>query len=340
MKKMNNPDTLPPRILVLGAGSMGANHIRLLAHSRISALAGIVEQNPATRQAFGKAHQVPTAEGLDEALSRIDFDAAIVATPTETHFALTRTLLEAGKHVLVEKPATVRAEEGYCLLEKAKAAGLVFMVGHVERFNPAILLLKEKLDSLGSIYHLECERTGPFPERVFQVGVGIDLLVHDVDLILMLTRLQPRWTFAHKERRVHPHREDGVTALLGFDKDIVAVLRADWLSPTKERRFRIYGHKGMFEVDFLSRSLRFFENSHAGPVEDNFGLVGMEEGDQIRFKTLPLEPLASELNYFVTRIKAGRLDAETEEMTATNIRTIEVVEKMLASAEREEKVRF
>lgn len=326
-----------PNVIVVGAGSMGQNHLRLLSHSRLCNLVGAVETNPKLRLGVAKTYRVPALESLDEAVAQLDFDAAVVATPTETHYALANRLLDAGKHVLVEKPFTERPSDGYELLAKSQAKGLVTLVGHVERFNPAVVLLQQRISDLGAIYHIEAERTGPFPERLLSTGVTVDLLVHDVDLILALTRLEPVWTFAHKERRVHPACEDGITSILGFRDDIVAVLKANWLSPTKVRRFRVYGSKGMFEVDFLNRNLFFFENSVTLPVEDSFGLVGMEEGDQIKFKTIPAEPLAAELEYFIGCIASGNLNAE---MTRANIRAIEIVTRILESAAANEKLPF
>lgn len=324
-----------PDLIVIGAGSMGQNHLRLLSHSRLCNLAGVVESQEKARSAIAKAYRVPVAADVETALASMEFDAAVIATPTETHYPIAKRLLEAGKHILAEKPFTADPAGGYELLGLARSKGLTAMVGHVERFNPAVVLLREKIHELGDVYHIETERTGPFPERLLSTGVGLDLLVHDVDLILALMGTDPAWTFAHKERRVHPRCEDGITALLGFDREVIAVVKANWLSPTKVRRFRIYGAKGMFEVDFLNRSLYFFENSFSAPVEDSYGLVGMEEGNQIKFKTLPTEPLAAELEHFAACVSQGGFDAET---TRTNIRAIEIVTRVLESAERNEKL--
>lgn len=326
-----------PKIIVLGTGSMGQNHIRLLSHSQQSILVGFVEIDERLRQNYSKAYHIPGFATLRAALASLDFEAAVVATPTETHFSFAQQLLEAGKHVLVEKPITPTAEEGFQLLNLSLEKKLILLGGHVERFNPAVIQLQEKIHDLGHIYHIETERTGPFPERLFKFGVATDLLVHDIDLILMLTQMIPTWTFAHHEKRVHPTCEDGITVLLGFPQNICAVMKANWLSPTKERRFRIYGAKGMFEVDFLNRNLRFFENGSPKPVQDPFGLVGMEEGNEIKFRTIPAEPLAAELNYFISCIVKNQIDVG---MTRTNIEAIGIVNKILDSARRNEKLIF
>ncbi len=323
------------KIIVLGAGSMGQNHIRLLSHSKICLLAGIVDSNQALAESMGRAYGIPAFTSLKAALSSVNFQGAVIATPTETHYKTGKCLLSAGKHILIEKPITPKATQGRELLTLAQSKSLVLMGGHVERFNPAIIMLRQKLKNLGIVYHMESERTGPFPERIFSVGVSIDLLAHDVDLILSLTGLKPKWAFSHQERRVHPKCEDGITSILGFNNNIIAVLKANWLSPTKTRRFRIYGNKGMFEVDFLNRSLYFHENQVSQPVEDSFGLIGMEEGNQIKFKTTPSEPLAGELEYFIHLIQKGKMDVE---MARTNLQTIEVIEKIQLSARRGQKV--
>ena len=314
---------------------MGKNHIRLLANSRTCDLVGVVEPVSSLKSPLEKGYRIQVFSDVEQALRELAFDAAVVATPTETHFDITRSLLMANKHVLVEKPITAEATQSHELAKLAKDRDLVFFGGHVERFNPAVSMLKTKIHEIGSIYHIEAERTGPFPERIFSVGVGTDLLVHDVDLALMLTEMIPKWVFAHKERRVHPNCEDGITAIMGFDSEIIAVLKANWLSPTKERRFRIYGSRGMFEVDNLSRNLRFFENNVTPPIEDNFGLFGMEEGNQIKFKIMPSEPLANELDYFVRAIVSGKWDKSIIEC---NIRAVEIVNKILESAQKSEKI--
>lgn len=332
-------DASLPRLLVAGGGSMGQNHVRLLAHSRICRLAGVADANPATAAALSRAYGVPAfasvREAMDTRAGGIEFDAAVVATPTETHREVTGLLLEAGKHVLVEKPVAATHREALELAGLARAKKLVLMGGHVERYNPAVVLLREKIGDLGPVYHLESERTGPFPERVFALGVAVDLLPHDLDLMLALTPLRPEWVFAHQERRLHPVCEDGIAAMLGFPGGVLGIAKANWLSPVKTRRFRVYGQRGMFEVDFLGRNLTFHENRHTRPVEDSFGLVGMEEGDQVRFKITPSEPLASELEHFIGLVRVGRAE---EDILGDNIETIRLVELIRRSAERSEKV--
>ncbi len=326
-----------PSLVVFGCGSMGQNHLRLLANSRICDLVALIEPDKKLRLALEKAYRIPGFTSEKEALKSIHFDAAVISSPTEYHYSLAKTLLEADKHLLVEKPITPRRKEGLKLLQLAIQKKKIFLGGHVERYNPAVILLSKHLSELGAIYHLESERTGPFPERVLSVGVGVDLLVHDIDLMLMLMKSLPNWAFAHQERRVHPRCEDGITALLGFKGNVLAVLKANWLSPTKSRRFRVYGSKGMFEVDFLNRNLSFHENRMAAPIEDSFGLVGMEEGDQIKYKTLATEPLANELEYFINAIRNNRWD---KNVTRCNLDAIGVVEKVMASAAKGKKVFF
>ena len=180
------------------------------------------------------------------------------------------------------------------------------MVGHIVRFNPAIQALKEKLmaDELGRIFQILCRRVGPFPARIRDVGVIVDLAPHDIDIMRYLTGAEPTRVFAELEKRVHTEHEDLLLGLLRFENSITGSLEINWLTPTKVREIVVLGERGMFLVNDLTQDLYFYENAEVGgelwPV---LGTIrGVSEGQMVRYQLDRYEPLKAELQAFVTAI--------------------------------------
>ncbi|MBW8303729.1 MAG: Gfo/Idh/MocA family oxidoreductase, partial [Brevundimonas sp.] len=165
---------------VAGAGVMGRNHARVLSDIRDVELTHVFDPDAVTAEGVAEAYgasPVTTAEAFVAA----GLDAAVVATPNRTHADLTVALLEAGVHVLVEKPIAATVDDARRMIEAAKANDRVLMVGQVERFNPAVDAVKRAIDG-DDIISIQITRVGPFPPRMGEVGVVIDLAVHDIDI--------------------------------------------------------------------------------------------------------------------------------------------------------------
>ena len=196
-------------------------------------------------------------------LKKIKPDAVSIAVPTAFHEEVAMAALEAGAHVLIEKPITATLEEGERLIERAQQLNLKFMVGHIVRFNPAIQELKRKLQAgeLGRIFQIVCRRVGPFPARVRDVGVVVDLATHDLDLMRYLTGSDPLRIYAETEKRINTDLEDLVVGLLRFPGGITGALEINWLTPTKVREVLVLGERGLFRVDDLTQDLFFYENA-------------------------------------------------------------------------------
>jgi predicted dehydrogenase len=218
--------------------------------------------------------------------------------------------LEAGAHVLMEKPISAAVEAGRRLIAKANSIGRQFMVGHIVRFNPAIQALKQKLDAgeLGRIFQVFCRRAGPFPARIRDVGVVVDLAPHDVDLMRFLTEADPIRVYAETEQRIHTDHEDLLWGVLRFADGITGGLEINWLTPTKVRETLVLGERGMFRVDDLTQDLYFYENAHATDVQwaTLQALKGVSEGSMTRFAIPRFEPLKAELQAFLKAIEDGK----------------------------------
>ena len=166
------------RLAVIGAGVMGANHARLASRTHGVALVAIVDVDEEKRTTLAAAMDVPHTESIDSLIATKSVDAVVIATPTPFHHPVAAQCIDAGLHVLVEKPIASTVEEGEDLAARAQKAGVVLTVGHVERFNPAV---RELLRSVEKPIHLQLDRVGPFTPRVAD-NVVIDLMIHDLGL--------------------------------------------------------------------------------------------------------------------------------------------------------------
>jgi predicted dehydrogenase len=237
-------------------------------------------------------------------------EAVSIAVPTVLHEEVGIAALEAGAHVLMEKPIAATVEAGRRLIVKAKEVGRQLMVGHIVRFNPAIQALKQKLDAgeLGRIFQVFCRRAGPFPVRIQDVGVVVDLAPHDVDLMRFLVGADPVRIYAETEQRLHTEHEDLLWGVLRFADGVAGSLEINWLTPTKVRETLVLGERGMFRVDDLTQDLYFFENAQAKDVQWTTlqTLKGVSEGSMTRYAIPRFEPLKAELQAFLQAIQHGQ----------------------------------
>jgi predicted dehydrogenase len=280
-----------------GAGVMGRNHARVLAELRDVDLTAIFDPDAVTGQGVADlygANAVTTAEAFVDA----GLDCAVVATPNRFHADLGVALLEKGVHVLVEKPIAPTVEDAQRMIDAAKANGRVLLVGHVERFNPAVETVRRAIAD-EDVISIQVTRVGPFPPRMGEVGVVIDLAVHDIDIIRHLTgseitEVQPQLA------RTRAERED--TALLQFrlENGVIAHITTNWLTPYKTRTLQV-ATRGKFVVaDLITRQV----TEYFGPPADGSYSTRM-------LNSWPAEPLKLELEAFVHAIRTGEAPAVT-----------------------------
>jgi predicted dehydrogenase len=294
---------------VVGVGSIGQHHARIYNQLDKSELVGISDLDIDRAKSIADRYDVPAYENYLDLLEKEKPDAVTIAVPTIKHEAVVTDALEAGAHVLVEKPISATVEEGQRLIKKAKAEKRQLMVGHIVRFNPATQLLKEKLQEgqLGRIYQIVCRRVGPFPARIRDVGVIVDLAPHDLDIMRFITGKDPIRVFAETEKRIHTDHEDLLTGMLRFHDGIVGILEINWLTPTKVRETLVLGERGMFRVDDLTQDLYYFENAQANDElwRDLRVIKGVSEGQMIRYAVQRQEPLKVELEAFLDALESG-----------------------------------
>jgi UDP-N-acetylglucosamine 3-dehydrogenase len=283
------------RIGVIGAGIMGSNHARVLAGLPDTTLVGIVDPLPEHRSRATEFAGCPAFASLDELIAE-GVDAVTVAAPTHLHHEIALICIERNIHILVEKPIASSVEEGEAIVAAARRTGVTLMVGHVERFNPAVAAIKQAISG-EDILSIAITRVGPFPPRMSNVGVVIDLAVHDIDLIRWFTEsdiveVQPQLSSAVAER------ED--IALLQFRtaSGVLAHINTNWLTPFKARSVTVATRGKYVMGDLLTRQ-----------VTECFGF---KPDGSYSMRHLPVghdEPLRAELIAFLHAVRSGSAPA-------------------------------
>jgi predicted dehydrogenase len=232
------------RVAVVGAGRMGKLHARVLSEIDRSALACVVDVNADAAKALAKQHRCPALSDSRQAVGMAD--AAIIAVPTLHHVAAARPFVEAGKDVLIEKPYTDDPDAGQELIDLARQTGASVQVGHTERFNPVVLAIRKYAIAPKFI---EAHRISPFTFRSADVGVVLDMMIHDIDLVLMLAGGKVTTLHAVGVNVIGAH-EDICNARLLFEDGCVANLTASRLAIKTERKMRIFSEEAYLSVDY------------------------------------------------------------------------------------------
>lgn len=295
---------------VIGVGSMGRNHARVYTELEGVDLVAVADKDQAILQKVSRIYRVRGYTDYQEMLSKERPNIVSVCVPTPYHHEVTLAALGSGCHVLVEKPIASTLEQGWEIVERARATDRHLMVGHIERFNPALVELKRQLDAgkLGRVFQIHSRRLGPFPPRMSDVGVVIDLATHDLDIMRYLTGSEVARLYAETEHILQTTCDDLLSGLVKFQNGVLGVLDISWLTPTKIRELYVTGERGMFLVNYLTQELYLYEN---GCVRSNGWdspgfLWGVDEGCMIRLRIQKQEPLRSELYAFVQSVLEDR----------------------------------
>jgi hypothetical protein len=291
MVKAVKADAAPLRLGVVGVGVMGYNHARVLAEMPGVTLVGVADPDDKQADFVRRTLGCTTVPDIRDLLA-LGIDAVSIAAPTHLHRSIALAAVSRGVHVLVEKPIASSVEEGREIIAAARRAGVTLMVGHVERFNPAVQAIKEALRD-EDILSIAITRVGPFPPRMSNVGVVIDLAVHDIDLISWFTEseiveVQPQLSSAKAER------ED--IALLQFRtaSGVLAHINTNWLTPFKARTVHVATKRKYVIGDLLTRQ-----------VTECFGFQPDGSYSMRHLSVGHAEPLRSELSAFVAAVRTN-----------------------------------
>jgi UDP-N-acetylglucosamine 3-dehydrogenase len=328
----------PLRGAVLGLGMIGRHHARILQSDPRVTFAGAVDPGGDRFNAVHDAGRLfADLDALFAAGGPPDF--AVVAVPTEEHVAAVERLAAEGVSVLVEKPLASTPDEAAEVIAAVERAGIKGAVGHVERYNPALLAARERLGDLGPLMLIATERSGPFPDRVRDVGVVKDLATHDLDLVRWIGDSPVEVVAAQTSHRMGRAHEDLVLATGRLASDVPFHCSVDWLTPTKTRRTRILGERGMLIADTLTGDLTLHENADVA-IEwaATQQLRGVSEGNAIRFALTRREPLLVEHEAFWAYV-GGDDDALVVGLDS-GLETVRTAEAVLESARTGETVRL
>ena len=265
--------------------------------------------DPGGSEALAAAAAATGAQPFAEPLAMIEeaeLDALVVAAPTTAHVPLALAAIERDVPVLVEKPLAATVDEGVQIVRAARVRGVPVQVGHVERFNPAVLELGRLLQAgwLSTIYSIASRRAGPFPARIRDVGVTVDLATHDVDILSWIAGERPRRVYAELAQRIHAEHEDLLFGLLHFPSGTTGMLDVNWLTPAKRRQLVVVGEEGMFELDYLTQRLTFTRANADAPRLIG-GFAPTFEGDVAELPVANAEPLAAEIEAFLGVVRDG-----------------------------------
>lgn len=289
---------------LIGAGRMGAYHVETWERIAAGRLIAVADPDENVARARIGRRPIEWVGDYRRLLERADIHAVCICTPSEQHARVALDAISAGKHVFVEKPIATALEDGLRMSAAARLAGLKLMVGHVERFNPAVGKLAELIDEgrIGRVFRAHATRVGPLPARIQDTGVAIDLATHDLDLMQFVLGRDITSIYAEGSRCVHPTQEDLISCLLRFGDDgPQGLLDVNWLTPEKRREMTVIGEGGMLSASYLTQDVWFTEASGAPMGWNELARIrGDAEGAAIRFALPRVEPLQAELEAFAS----------------------------------------
>ena len=298
---------------IVGLGRMGTYHLETWEHVEGAQVVGVAEPN--ADLAHERIGRRPIAHFAHhrELVSRSDVDAICITAPSAQHANIALDAIAAGKHVLVEKPIATTLEDGLRMAAAARAAGVKLMVGHVERFNPAVGKLAALIAEgrIGRVFRAHATRVGPMPLRIQDAGVAIDLATHDLDIMQFVLGRDISRVYAEGAQLSHPSQEDMIACLLRFGDDgPFGLLDVNWLTPEKRREISVIGEDGMLTASYLTQDVWFTESPTKQTNWDELARIrGDAEGAALRFALRRVEPLKAELEAFAACVRDDTAEA-------------------------------
>lgn len=278
---------------VIGVGKMGHHHARILSRLKNCKLAGVSDRDEKKAEKSGKEFKVNFFSNYQHLLSEIQ--AAVIALPTPLHYQIGKECLEAGIHCLIEKPLCEKVEEAEELIQIAQEKNVILQVGHIERFNPAVLAAQEYVKNPKFI---EVNRLGPYDPRVSHIGVVLDLMIHDLDIVLYLVNSEVKNLEAFGATVISDH-EDIVKCRLRFENGCIVDLSASRVSLEHYRKIRIFQQDAYLSIDYGKKDLKIYRRK--APVIRSFSDIEI-----LQPRLLKEEPLKLELEHFLHCIESGK----------------------------------
>lgn len=315
----------PIRIGVIGVGNMGQHHTRVLSLLKDVELVGVSDVNIERGLDTASKYRVRFFEDYRDLLPHVD--AVCVAVPTRLHYTVGMACLQAGVHVLIEKPIAASIAEAESLVNAAAESHCILQVGHIERFNPSFQELSKVLKT-EELLALEAQRMSPYSDRANDVSVVLDLMIHDIDLMMELAGAPVVKLTASGSRAADSGYLDYVTAILGFANGIVATLTASKVTHRKIRRIAAHCRNSLTEADFLNNEILIHRQTTANYLTDYGQVLYRQDGLIEKVYTSNIEPLHAELEHFVNCVRGGDQPSVGGEQALKALRLASLIEQM------------
>jgi predicted dehydrogenase len=344
---MSTPDEIS--LAVIGAGHWGPGLIRSFDTPPVSRVRVVVDRDAGRlEQVRGRFPSVNITDNADAVWTDPAIQAVVIATPTSTHYALVKAALNAGKHVLVEKPITTRTEEAMELTALAERLGLVMLVGHIFIFNQAVQRVRKYIESgdLGRVFYVSMVRTNLGPIRM-DVNASWDLASHDVSIVNYWLGSQPESVSALGGNWINPGIEDAVFTTMRYPGNILVNIHASWLNPRKARDITVAGEKRMLTFDDMNMNepVRIYDKQVTDKTTkpgfiDSFASfrASVRDGDITIPKIFSGEPLRAECDHFLDCIRNKKAPIVGGQEATAVVRTLEAIDRSMRDGGREQAV--
>ncbi|MBU1135189.1 MAG: Gfo/Idh/MocA family oxidoreductase [Nanoarchaeota archaeon] len=291
---------------VIGVGNMGKHHARVYTELD-SELVAVSDPDEKRGKEIAEKFSCKYYSDYKEMLEKEKIDAVSVAVPTKFHKDVCLYCIENGKHVLVEKPIADKIEDARAIIDAAKSKGIKLLVGHVERFNPAVQKLKEIIDKreIGDITSIIARRVGVFPPQVLDANVIIDLAVHDIDIVNYILGKQPTAIYASGGKALIDKREDYADIFMKFGKTNV-LIQANWITPVKIRNISVTGTNGYAEVNYITQELKIYKTKLKKNFDTFNDVVEFAKPAVMTITMEGEEPLKLEIENFLESIRENK----------------------------------
>lgn len=291
---------------VIGVGNMGQHHARNYSEIQGVNLIAVADVNEKIGEPLAKRLGCKYYSDYQEMLEKEKIEVVTIAVPTKFHKEVALACISKGINILLEKPIAATVAEAKEIVAKAQAKGVKFTVGHIERFNPAVIKLKELIDKgeLGEIVAIRNTRIGPMPVQIKDANVVIDIGVHDIDLINWMLGKLPTQILATGGNALNKFQQDYVDVFLKYGQ-ISGSVQANWITPAKVRRMSVCGTKAYVELNFITQELALYETKYS-MESDSFGEFVIKFGEPKDQQIVPVnsvEPLQAEIMSFIKAIK-------------------------------------
>ncbi len=312
------------RIGVIGIGNMGQHHTRVLSLLKDVELVGIADLNVERGLDLASKYRIRFFEDYHDLLPLVD--AVCIAVPTKLHYQVGLECMEAGVHVMIEKPIAASIAEAEALVNAAAEYNVILQVGHIERFNPAFQELSKVLKT-EKLLAIEAHRMSPYSQRANDVSVVLDLMIHDIDLLLEMAASPVVQLTATGSKREDSNHLDYVTSTLNFANGIVATLTASKVTHRKIRTIAAHCQNSLTEADFLNNEIEIHRQTTANYTTDYGQVLYRQDGLIEQVYTSNIEPLHAELEHFVQCVRGGEQPSVGGEQALKALRLASLIEQ-------------